>query len=125
MQKLLDPDKIRRHGWTDPLAVGIHKVDRHHLVLDQVVVEAHLLAILRHQLHVRQMATLDKLARGNVLETARWMVGGIMRCQQSSSCAGYYGGRSSNRQPAPPCKSRHNVPLTFVSHLPSPSSSPT
>src|SRR5260370_40523367 len=105
MQNLLNPDKIRGHGRTDPLAVGVHKVDHHHLVLDQVVVEAHILAILRHQLNVRQMATLDKLARGNALETARWMVGGIMRCQQSSSCADYYGGRSSNRQPAPPCDS--------------------
>jgi hypothetical protein len=65
--------------------VGVHKIDNHYLVLHQVIIEVHPLAILRHQLNVRQMSAPDQLSRWNVLETARWNARVIMGCKQLAS----------------------------------------
>ena len=48
--------------WADVLAAREHELDNHPLVLDQIVVEADLLAVLGDQFHVGQVAPLGKLA---------------------------------------------------------------
>src|SRR5258708_9493447 len=66
-KKLLDLDQVVGHERTNPVARGIHEVDQHDLVFDQVFIEAHFLIFLSGQDHVRKIALPDLVPRRNLL----------------------------------------------------------
>ena len=56
--RLLHSLKILSYGNALPLALGIHEVDYHDLVFDQIIVESHFLAFVSSQLEVGKVASL-------------------------------------------------------------------
>src|SRR5207248_3866528 len=60
----------------DAAARGIHEIDEYDLVLDQIVIEAHLLVLLRGQQEVGKVALADDLAGRSVSPAAA----GILPC---------------------------------------------
>src|SRR5207245_3694152 len=52
-------------AWADPLTVGIHEIDGHDLVLDQIIVEPNFLVFVSAQDDVGEIALSDYFARGH------------------------------------------------------------
>src|SRR5213593_4617232 len=92
---------VRDHG-TDILATGEHELDDHALILDQIVVEVNLAAILGNKFHVGQVTPADELARRDVLEVVLLVLDRLILTEQPG-CAGNGGSCSCSRQQISPC----------------------
>src|SRR5215510_12400775 len=62
-KQLLNLDEVRRDHRTNPFTVRVHEVDNHDLVFDQVIIEPDLLAFVRGQNDIGEIALPDYLAR--------------------------------------------------------------
>src|SRR5881296_2853265 len=92
---------VRDHR-TDILATGEHELDDHALILDQIVVEVNLAAILGNKFHVGQVTPADELARRDVLEVVLLVLGRLIPTEQPG-CAGNGGSCSCTRQQMSSC----------------------
>src|SRR5207249_6990712 len=98
---------VRDHR-TDILATGEHELDDDALILDQIVVEVNLPAILGNKFHVGQVTPADELARRDVLEVVLLVLGRLIRTEQPG-CAGHGGSCSCSRQQISPCHLCHDL----------------
>src|SRR5438094_4055373 len=92
---------VRDHR-TDILATGKHELDDHTLILDKIVVEVNLPAILGNKFHVGQVTPADELARRDVLEVVLLVLGRLIPTEQPG-CAGNGGSCSCTRQQMSSC----------------------
>src|SRR5262249_40394925 len=63
---LLHAGQVHHDRWTDFFAVGVHKVNYHHLVLHQVIIETHFLASVGDELNIAQVPHANELTRRDV-----------------------------------------------------------
>src|SRR5947199_7779977 len=102
LQNPLHFSQMVRDHRTDILATGEHELDDHTLILDKIVVEVNLPAILGNKFHVGQVTPADELARRDVLEVVLLVLGRLIPTEQPG-CAGNGGSCSCTRQQMSSC----------------------
>src|SRR6266849_4113897 len=82
MQYLLYLGQMARNERAGVPATREHELDNHFLILDQIVVKMHLLAVLGDELYVGEMRPSDELARRNILEVVSAAVWRLVLCER-------------------------------------------
>src|SRR6185503_3966374 len=70
-EDLLNLNEVCGDSGTNPLALRIHKIDDHDLVLDQIIVESDLLAFVSSQFEVWKVTSLRSITRRFVVVSRR------------------------------------------------------